>query len=552
MMNHRTARTLLEPSMSRRDFLTAGVAGGAGLYALSSGMAARQAAAQAPSKLPKAGGTLIWGMESEIGPLDVQAIGGWVTWRVRRLIYEPLVTHDLTTEGTLSPPIVPALATSWTVSPDGRVYTFHLREQVKFHDGTPFNADAVKFNLDRALDEKSPYFHTQLSVFQKRYIYQYTESYQVLDPLTIQITNRVPFPDFLFQMAELGYAAFVSPAAVQKWGNNDIAEHPVGTGPFRFVERVRGQKVVLERHPEYWGRRPYLNRVIFRPLPEAASRVVALQTGEADLIMVPPPDSVEQLKKAGFIIHQNPTAHLWYWNLCMNKEPLKDIRVRRAIQHAIDKEGLAKSLMRGTVLPAHQMHTPGAPAYDPEFTMYEHNPEKAKQLLAEAGYPQGLKLTWMTSVDGSGQLIPVPITEWIQRDLRKVGIEIEIVAYEWQSYLGMFAVRCEKSDSWQMSWGEVSDYWLYKVIHSKYNTEQFPRSYYKNPEVDTILDMAAGELDDQQRNALYRQANRLVMEDAAFVPIVHDLAPVVYHPKVKGFVHTALESFDLTTVWLDS
>jgi peptide/nickel transport system substrate-binding protein len=116
----------------------------------------------------------------------------------------------------------------------------------------------------------------------------------------------------------------------------------------------------------------------------------------------------------------------------------------------------------------------------------------------------------------------------------------------------MFPVRCEKSDSWQISWGEVSDYWLYKVMHSKYNTAQFPRSYYQNPEVDTILDMAASELDDTQRNALYRQANRLVMEDAAFVPIVHDLAPVVYHPKAKGFVHTALESFDLTTVYLDS
>ena len=176
--------------MSRRDFLAAGAAGGAALTALSSGMAVPQAAAQAAAKPPKAGGTLIWGMESEIGPLDIQAIGGWVTWRVRRLLYEPLVTHDLTTEGTLSPPIVPALANSWEVSPDGRVYTFHLREKVKFHDGTPFDANAVKFNLDRALDDKSPYFHSQLSVFQKRYIYQYVESYQVLDPLTIQITNR--------------------------------------------------------------------------------------------------------------------------------------------------------------------------------------------------------------------------------------------------------------------------------------------------------------------------------------------------------------------------
>jgi len=116
---------------------------------------------------------------------------------------------------------------------------------------------------------------------------------------------------------------------------------------------------------------------------------------------------------------------------------------------------------------------------------------------------------------------------------------------------GYDPVRCETSDSWQMSWGEVSDYWLYKVMHSKYNTEQFPRSYYNNPEIDTLLDMAALELDDQQRHTLYRQANRLVMEDAAFVPIVHDLAPVVYHAKVKILFYKDLESFDLTTLWLD-
>src|SRR5262245_55070084 len=162
-------------SMSRRDCMHAGMAGGAGLYALASGMAACQAEAQAVSKPPKSGGTLIWGMESEIGPLDVQAVGGWVTWRVRRQIYEPLVTHDLTQEGTSSPAIVPALATSWEVSPDGRVCTFHLRQNVKFHDGTPFNAEAVKVNLDRALDEKSPYFYSQLSIAQKRWLYQYIE-----------------------------------------------------------------------------------------------------------------------------------------------------------------------------------------------------------------------------------------------------------------------------------------------------------------------------------------------------------------------------------------
>src|SRR5215813_15497177 len=186
MMDRSIESAPLTRSMSRRDFLHAGMAGGAGLYALASGMAARQAEAQAAPKPPKSGGTLIWGMESEIGPLDVQSVGGWVTWRVRRQIYEPLVTHDLTKEGTLSPAIVPALATSWEVSPDGRVYTFHLRQNVKFHDGTPFNAEAVKVNLDRALDEKSPHFYSQLSIAQKRWLYQYIESYQILDPFTIQ------------------------------------------------------------------------------------------------------------------------------------------------------------------------------------------------------------------------------------------------------------------------------------------------------------------------------------------------------------------------------
>lgn len=503
---------------------------------------------------PKTGGTLVWGMESEADALDPHGSGGWVTWRVRRNMFEGLVTNDLTKDGAVQLPLVPQLAKSWELSADGLTYTFRLRDGVKFQDGTPFDAEAVKFNWERFWKQDAPHFEP-LFRSGKIQLTQFLDRIETPDAMTVQFVLKRPFSAFLTLMAGSQSPFIASPASIQQW-KKDVGEHPVGTGPFKFVERERGQKIVLEADPAYYGTKPYLKQIIYRPLPEAASRVAALRTGEADLIIVPPPDTIQQLKDAGFVINQGPTAHIWYWNFIVKTAPFDNPKVRQAVAHAINKDGIAKELMRGTVTPAHHMIPPGAPSYDADYQPYSYDPAKAKALLAEAGYANGFSTTFATSVDGSGQLLPVPITEWIQRDLKAVGIDMKIETHEWQTYLakgtGPQAWGHRKDlGAYQSSFGAPYDYWLQQVTHSRWVTETTPRGWYKNAEADKLYDQALIEQDEGKRIALYRQANKLIMDDAAYLPIVSDLAPIAYHKKVKGFAHTSEESFDMTPVWID-
>jgi peptide/nickel transport system substrate-binding protein len=222
----------------------------------------------------------------------------------------------------------------------------------------------------------------------------------------------------------------------------------------------------------------------------------------------------------------------------------------------VNREGIAHELLRDSVIPAYGVAVPGSPAYDPNYKPFPYDPAKAKQLLAEAGFPNGFSTTFATSVDGSGQLLPVPMMEWIQRDLKAVGINMTIQSYEWQTYLGMsngpqaLGYRKELGLS-QNSYGYPDDYFIQSVSHSRWVTETTPRGGYKNPELDKIYDQALVESDPAKRVALYRQAMKILADDAPFLAVVHDLAPVVYDKKVKGFAHTSEESYDLTHIWLD-
>ncbi|MEE9149875.1 MAG: ABC transporter substrate-binding protein, partial [Candidatus Tectomicrobia bacterium] len=248
---------------------------------------------------PRQGGTLVYGLETEPGVLDPHIFGPWATARVVMHIFDALVTFDTTT-GSPRPPIVGQLAKSWDLSADGKVYTFHLQRGVTFHDGTPFNAAAVKANIERMTDKDSPYFFER-AYARQRVAWRWLQQVDILDDYTIRLTLSQPFSDFLAYLADKQQpSAMISPTAIKKYGNKGIAQHLIGTGPFTVVEQVPGEKVVLKRFEGYWGKKPYLDRVIIRPIPDPASRVLALQTGEADIITIPPPDSKAQLIKQGF------------------------------------------------------------------------------------------------------------------------------------------------------------------------------------------------------------------------------------------------------------
>ncbi|QYN37485.1 ABC transporter substrate-binding protein [Pseudonocardia sp. DSM 110487] len=504
---------------------------------------------------PQTGGTLAIGIESEVDVLDPQRAGGWVSWRVNRQMFEPLVDEDLSKPSAevAVPPLRPGLAESWDISPDGTVYTFHIRPNVTFHDGTPLDAAAVEFNIRRMWDSSFEFYDAKAAA-QTTFVWQYLGSVSTPDPMTVQLTMKQPFEPLLrlFAQGGSGSTGIMSPAAIRTYGNDDVAEHPAGTGPFRFAERVRGQRITLERNDAYWGQKPYLDKVVFRPLPDPSARVAALRADEVDMIAVPPPDSVQSLKDSGFQISDGVPPHVWYLSFNFADPIMSNKLVRQAINLAIDRQGMATTLLRDTVEPAYDVQAPANAAYVENTAAYGYDPDRAKQLLAEAGYPDGFETTMMTSVDGSGQIIPVPMAEYIQQDLAKVGIRITLDTTEWISYLSKWAQGTPAGVGWaQQSWGMTTPYWLYIATSSSLRAPNGPNvGGYSNPELDQVMAQAITTTSEEQAVELWKQANRIVTDDAAIAPVVNDKAPYVLSADVQGFVSASEEWYDLNTVWL--
>jgi peptide/nickel transport system substrate-binding protein len=501
------------------------------------------------------GGTLIVGMESEADILDPPRTGSWVTTRVFHQIFEGLVDEDLSKPSSEVPipPLKPMLAESWTVSPDAKTYTFKIRPGVKFHDGTEMNAAAAEFNIRRMWDKKFQYYDVK-AAGNSGYVWQHLVSIETPDPMTLVLKMKQPFSAFLRLLTQGGYKAIISPAAIQKYGNDGVADHPLGTGPFTYVNRQRGQHITLVRNDGYWGTKAKLAKVIFRPLPDTSARVAALRAGEVDLIAVPSPDSIASLKAAGFKVSEGAPPHLWFLNLNLHDGPTKNLKVREAINLAINRQGMANELLKDTVTPAQSVLPPGnsAAVIDPDA--YGYDPDKAKKLLAEAGYADGFSTTITTSVSGSGQILPVQMAEYIQQDLAKVGITAKIDATEWIAYLTKWSKGLPPGTSMaQMSWGMSSPYWLY-ILNS--STLQAPNganiSKYSNPKLDALMQRAATAKDDKTADELWKQAVKLAQADRVVVPVVNDKSPYAMSSKVTGFVSPSEEWYDLAPVSIGS
>lgn len=499
--------------------------------------------------------TLVIGIESEADVLDPQVAGGWVTWRINRQIFEALVDEDLTTPSSEAavPELTPGLAESWDVSEDGKVYTFHIRQGVTFHDGTALDAAAVEYNIRRMWDKAAPQFNAK-AAGQTNFIWTFVTDVQAPDASTVVVTMSQAFSPFLRMLAQggNGSTAIMSPKALQEFGE-DVADHPVGTGPFTFDERIRGERISLLRNDTYWGTKPALDGVVFRPIPDASARVAALRSGDVDMISVPSPDSVASLVSAGFQLSEGVPPHVWYLSFNMKDRYTGIKEVRQAINLAIDREGMAKNLLAGTVNPAYDVQAPANAAYVERTAEYSRNVARAKELLAAAGLSGGFETTLTTSVDGSGQIVPAPMAEYIQQNLAEVGIKVKIETQEWISYLSTWAKGAQEGvGMMQISWGMTTPYWLYIVTSSTLQAPNGPNvGYYSNPELDAVMSSAIQATDEETANDLWRQANDIVTDDAALAPIVNDKAPYVLAPYVKGFVSASEEWYDLRSVSLE-
>jgi len=503
------------------------------------------------AKDARAAGTLIWGMPAGVSVLDPHGSCGWLAKFVDYQIFESMVELDLT-KAEAPTQLKGQLAESWEVSDDGTVYTFHLRQGVLFHDGTPFNADAVKYNFDRFLDPNAAHYsETANAYFGFIGFTGAIKSVEVVDESTVRITLNAPNYEWLrMGMEDCPQLYMLSPKAIAEYGDEGLPLHPVGTGPFKFVEREPGIKIVLTRNDDYWGEKPPLDQIIFRELEDPATRISALRAGEVHVIQEPAWDEIEALKEEGFVITTNPNAPtIFYATFNMKKPVMQDLRVRQAINMAIDRESIAREVLRGYGRPAYGMLNAGHYAFDPDYKSYPYDPEGAKKLLAEAGYTEDnpLVLTYDVMKYGYGELVE----KWIQRDLKKVGIEINLNKMEWLAYLDKWNVGMpDDVEINEMLWGEQSPMFTAMSFRcDRQPPDGWNVGWYCNPEADKIFEQAEKTANREEAAKLYQHADAMITEnDAPAAPLYHYFNPIALNPSVKGFVNAPANWWDLSAV----
>lgn len=506
------------------------------------------------------GGTLVIGQESDMDVLDPALGTGAVTWRACLYsIYESLVTRELDNPSGVGGKIIPNIVDSVDQSSDGKVYTYHLHPGISFTDGTPFDATAVKWNVERQWDQSSlgrsnaPQFDPNAAGVRGWFWGpSKLQNIVIKDANTIVFELGAPFAEFVSGMIEagLGTMGITSPKPWQTGGSAAIAAHPTGTGPFLFKERVVGDHVTLVKNPNYWNpaTAAKADQIIFKILPDAATRVQALRSGDVHVIFAPPPTELESLQKSGFIVTARPNPHIWYLSLNAKEPYWQDKRVRQAFWMSINREGMAKDLLKNSALPGISVHGRTSEAWSDSAGYPAYDPTKAKQLMKDAGLGSGFDTTFQISTGGSGEMIPVPMAEWIASDAAKIGINIKLQQMEWITYLHTWAAGMTAGIGLnQQSWGMTSPFWPNLPLRT---TSGLNVGHQPDTRFDGLMDEANSSLDPAVATAKYKAVDILNAQEMWFLPIVNDLAPVVISSKVKNFVHTPDWWWDFRKVWV--
>ncbi len=364
----------------------------------------------------------------------------------------------------------------------------------------------------------------------------------MVDAHTVRFRLSEPYAPLLSNLA-YPIGLMVSPAAVREHGS-EYGRNPSGTGPFEFSEWVSRRRVVLERHPDHWDGAPRLRAVVFQPIGDALTRVTELRSGGADLIVEVPANHIVEFRgSAEFEVHERVGPHLWFLILNTRDGPFADRRVRQAANYAVDKRALVNELLEGTAtVAAGPVPAAFGWAYDRELEPYPYDPERARQLLAEAGYGDGLEIKLYVTQGGSGMLEPVLMGTAIQAYLRRVGIEAEIESYEWNTFLDRvnsgLGEGTERADMAEMAWMTNDPHVLPALtLHSDALPERggFNSGYYSNAEVDSLLDEARVTTDMAARARLYRRVQRIVHRDAPWIFVASWKQAAVTTSRVAGF-----------------
>jgi ABC-type transport system substrate-binding protein len=475
------------------------------------------------------GGTVVYAAGADPDNLDPANAESNPSEAVNRMMYENIAKFDEKLK------IVPGLATKWQQSKDGMAWTFYLRKGVKFHDGTPFNAEAAKVFFERMIGPEKP---SRAGLF-----VPFVSTVDILDEYTVKVNMKTPYAFFLNNLAHSA-SGIISPTALKTYGK-DISRRAVGTGPFKFVEWVHGDHLTMVRNDEYWGGKPRLDKIIVKTVKEDSARVMMLQSGDANLIVRIPSEDIPRLEKdANLRLDSTETLRVLFLGINCYKKPYNDVRVRQALAYAIDKESIVKNIYQGKALVASNMITPLTTGYIP-IKGYSYDPERAKKLLAEAGFPDGLKAK-LWSPQGRYPK-DFEMAQAVQQQLKKAGIDCSLDTMEWAAYLAATRKPPEQADveifvlGWAPSSAEAR--W---TLYALFTAEQWVpkgnnRFFYSNTEFDEAVDKFTRAATRAEMDKYLKIAQELLMKEAPAIPILVTKETIGYNKKLKGVINSPLE-----------
>jgi peptide/nickel transport system substrate-binding protein len=479
------------------------------------------------------GGTLIVGRGGDSVFLTGANASDGESWRVAGEIQEPLVRLA----GT-STKVVPWLAESWE-STDAMTWTFHLRKGVKFHDGTDFNADAVVWNFNLWMDPNNQwrfgrtfeYFDTEFGENLK------IVSATAVDKNTFKLVLATPSAVVLYKLAETSFG-IASPAAVQKYGENYAtpAGSAVGTGPFMFKEWIPNDHITLVRNPKWWGKGPKLDTLIFRSIPDNSARFAELQAGTVDQADLAQTDMAAAKADPNIAVYVTPSAGVGYIAFQQCIKPFDNVKVRQAIAMAINRKALVDTFYTKQDTLATGFQPPAILGSNPNLPAIEYNPDKAKALLTEAGFPNGFTTDfWYIPVIRGYFPDSKAIAEAMAVDLAKIGVTVNLKTEDWATYL---QDRLDgKFPMWMLGWGsdngDPDNFIGYHFAHpvGQPKTEDC----YGNDQLAQLLIDGAKEPDVAKREKIYQQAEQIVHDDMARLPIAWTAGQVFFRKDVKGY-----------------
>jgi peptide/nickel transport system substrate-binding protein len=459
--------------------------------------------------------------------LDPHATVEGGSYTVGFAVYDTLVRNKVV-DGKISGDMEPHLARSWDISPDGLTWTFKLRDDVKFSDGTPLDANAVKFSFDRLVKlNKGPY----ASFFKP------LQSTEVVDPFTVRLKLTDAYVPFLSVLATYG-GSIVNPKVMSKeqsgdLGANYLAANLEGSGPFVLKEWTRSQQLVLEANPSYWGPKPTLQRIIFRSMTEPNSIRLAVTRGDVDLSLTElPPDMLAELdKQAGVKVSSQSIFAMNFGYMNNTRAPLDNVKVRQAISYAVDYDTMVNQIMRGTAQRVRGPIPPGLLGHDDGVFQYNRDVAKAKQLLADAGMPSGFSTTLTYADLPAGDQLP----QIVQSNLADIGVKVDLQKVTEPTR----RERIDKKEfdlsmgGWTANYSDPNMFML-PLFDSRNGGLAGNRSYYSNPAVDDLVRKAATTVDHDERVKLYRQAQDLIMQDAPYFFMFYPDYQLPIRDTVKG------------------